>query len=414
MVTGHPGLYTLRATLSVPGHGTHTATADRFPRGGVPPGRLLPERQRLTIFGLNRHQLFPYAGLAHARALQRRDAEILKHELNCNMVRCSHYPQSPHFLDACDELGLMVWAEPPGWQYVGDAAWQDLVVANVRDMVIRDRNRPSVIIWGTRLNETVHPGLYQQTRQLATTWTAHGRLSGAVDGYSTSDWARTCSPSTTTTPATATRAAPAAAGPAVPRHRGGRGAGRRGRHFRWTDPDAILARQAVYARAGARHRPVRSGLRRPARLGGFDYASQKGRPSGPERQMAGVTDTFRVAKPGAAFYLSQSTPGAARSSYRCSSGTSGRPPPGPGPGRDDRHATATGWKSSSAAPPATSRPCLDAELYGHLAYPPPWSTSPCRHRPPELRIDGYLGGKRVGSVRMSAHRHATGCRGRRR
>ena len=84
------------------------------------------------------------------------------------MVRCSHYPQSPHFLDACDELGLMVWEEPPGWQYVGDAAFQALVVQNVHDMVVRDRNRPSVIVWGTRLNETAnYPALYAQTRQLA-------------------------------------------------------------------------------------------------------------------------------------------------------------------------------------------------------------------------------------------------------
>ena len=81
--------------------------------------------QRLEIFGLNRHQLFPYTGMAASARLQRRDAEILRTELNCNMVRCSHYPQSPDFLDACDELGLMVWEEPPGWQYIGDAAFQD-------------------------------------------------------------------------------------------------------------------------------------------------------------------------------------------------------------------------------------------------------------------------------------------------
>ena len=81
--------------------------------------------QRLEIFGLDRHQLFPYLGMAAAARLQRRDAEIIRNELNCNMVRCSHYPQSPHFLDACDELGLMVWEETPGWQYVGDAAFQD-------------------------------------------------------------------------------------------------------------------------------------------------------------------------------------------------------------------------------------------------------------------------------------------------
>jgi beta-galactosidase len=92
--------------------------------------------------------------MAANERLQRRDAELLKNTLNCNMVRCSHYPQSPHFLDACDELGLMVWEEIPGWQYVGaDKAFQNLVVQNVHDMVMRDRNRPSVIVWATRVNE---------------------------------------------------------------------------------------------------------------------------------------------------------------------------------------------------------------------------------------------------------------------
>ncbi|MGO9217564.1 MAG: hypothetical protein ACLP5E_07315 [Streptosporangiaceae bacterium] len=67
-----------------------------------------------------------------------------------------------------DEIGLMVWAEPPGWQYVGDATWQDLAVGNTRDMVLRDRNRPSVIVWATRLNETAnYPGLYTRTRRVA-------------------------------------------------------------------------------------------------------------------------------------------------------------------------------------------------------------------------------------------------------
>ena len=112
--------------------------------------------QRLEIFGLNRHQLFPYTGMAASERLQRRDAELLRNELNCNMVRCSHYPQSPYFLDACDELGLMVWEEPPGWQYIGDAAFQAIVLQNVHDMVVRDRNRPSVIVWATRLNETAN------------------------------------------------------------------------------------------------------------------------------------------------------------------------------------------------------------------------------------------------------------------
>ena len=146
----------------------------------------------LKLFGLNRHQLFPYLGMAANARLQRRDAELLKNTLNCNMVRCSHYPQSPHFLDACDELGLMVWEEPPGWQYVGsDKAFRDLVVQNVHDMVMRDRNRPSVIVWATRLNETGNPtALYKQTRQTAGQLDTSRQTSGAMRIYSTKDWAQ--------------------------------------------------------------------------------------------------------------------------------------------------------------------------------------------------------------------------------
>ena len=78
----------------------------------------------VVIFGLNRHELFPYTGFAMPRRALRHDAELLRHELNCNAVRCSHYPQSAAFLDACDELGLLVWEELPGWSYIGnDAYW---------------------------------------------------------------------------------------------------------------------------------------------------------------------------------------------------------------------------------------------------------------------------------------------------
>ena len=63
--------------------------------------------------------------------VQKRDAWILKKELKCNIVRTSHYPQSPHFLDACDEYGLLVLEEIPGWQHIGDQQWKDLSVSYV-------------------------------------------------------------------------------------------------------------------------------------------------------------------------------------------------------------------------------------------------------------------------------------------
>ena len=80
--------------------------------------------------------------------VQARDAEIMRRELNCNMVRCAHYPQAEAFYDACDELGLLAWEEAPGWGYLGDDAWKALAYRDIGEMIARDRNHPSIIIWG--------------------------------------------------------------------------------------------------------------------------------------------------------------------------------------------------------------------------------------------------------------------------
>ncbi|WP_263249639.1 glycoside hydrolase family 2 protein [Saccharopolyspora rosea] len=162
------------------GHETSTRVGfreARFERDGF-----FLNGRRLQLFGLNRHEWYPYVGAAMPDRVHRRDAEILKYDLNCNMVRCSHYPQSPAFLDACDELGLLVWEESPGWDYIGDDAWREQVVRNVEDMVRRDRNRPSVIIWGTRLNETENDvELYARTRSAAVRLDGTRATTGAVN-----------------------------------------------------------------------------------------------------------------------------------------------------------------------------------------------------------------------------------------
>jgi beta-galactosidase len=110
--------------------------------------------ERVDLIGLNRHQTYPYIGAAAPARLQRRDADIVKFELGCNIVRTSHYPQSPHFLDRCDELGLLVFEEIPGWQHIGDADWQALSLRDVRAMIERDWNHPSIVLWGVRINES--------------------------------------------------------------------------------------------------------------------------------------------------------------------------------------------------------------------------------------------------------------------
>jgi beta-galactosidase len=108
----------------------------------------------IKLRGLDRHQTFPFVGQAMPGRAQRRDAQILRNKLKCNIVRTSHYPQSRHFLDACDEIGLLVLEEIPGWQHIGDEAWKQISIDNVRRMIRRDWNHPSIILWGVRINES--------------------------------------------------------------------------------------------------------------------------------------------------------------------------------------------------------------------------------------------------------------------
>lgn len=123
---------------------------------------------RYKIRGLNRHQSFAYSGYAMPDSIQKYDAHILKYELGLNAVRTSHYPQSQSFIDACDELGLLVFTEVPGWQHIGQSVeWQNQVLENVKEMVFQYRNHPSIFLWGVRINESCdNDELYLKTNSL--------------------------------------------------------------------------------------------------------------------------------------------------------------------------------------------------------------------------------------------------------
>ncbi len=405
----NPRLYTVRTTLTdKTGAELHSLDV----RTGFRQATFAPDGFHLNgkpfkLFGLNRHQLFPYLGMAANERLQRRDAELLKNELNCNMVRCSHYPQSPHFLDACDELGLMVWEEPPGWQYVGaDQGFHGLVVQNVHDMVMRDRNRPSVIIWATRLNETGNPtALYKQTRQTAGQLDSSRPTSGAMRMHSTKDWAQDVfayddyslhedphaaplKPPIQGVPYFVSEAVGALDGPPL---------------YRWIDSGATLAAQAeLHARKhnAARSNPAYAGL-----LGwaGIDYQSL----SGGNRvwhtmKWAGVLDTFRVPKPGAALYRSQCSPAAKPVILPVFFWDFGKSSPN-GPGKNAMVATNCDFLEITIQGHPSFRGSPDRQHYGHLDHPPVFvdlTTTKGAH-PPELTIDGYLGTSKVHSITLS-------------
>lgn len=109
------------------------------------------------LIGGNRHQDFAYVGNALPNSQQWRDAKRLK-DAGMTIIRAAHYPQDPAFMDACDELGLFIIVPTPGWQYWNkDPKFGELVHENTRQIIRRDRNHPSVLMWEPILNETRYP-----------------------------------------------------------------------------------------------------------------------------------------------------------------------------------------------------------------------------------------------------------------
>jgi beta-galactosidase len=405
-----PKLYTVRATLNFPGLGSHVVSRRiGFREASFRPEGFFLNGKRLPLFGLNRHQLYPYAGMAMPARVQRKDVEILKNEFNCNIVRCSHYPQSPDFLDACDELGLLVWEEAPGWHNVSlTPAWQDLVVQNVREMVIRDRSRPSVVIWGTRLNETRDfPGLWTATRQAARQLDGSRPSSGAMAFHQDTTWnedvfayndygtdAKTgnvaLKPPFASLPYLITEAVGVVE--------------TKPQHFAWTDPPAQLARQAALhgqAQSQARSSIGYAGL---VAWAGFDYASSLSQD--PDAiKWAGVADGFRVPKPGAALYQTQGDPAVRPVIIPVFFWEAGGAVPAPSPtvmiasNCEQLEVFIDGTHVASALP------AFGSPLYGGLAHPPFLVHLP-RHIPnaaPELLVQGLVGGRPVAQLRMSSN-----------
>jgi beta-galactosidase len=149
----HPDLYLLRAEVRE-GRRTVDEVATRI---GIRSIRFDPQGfwingERLVATGANRHQDFPYVGYAVPDSVQYRDIKKLR-EAGCLSLR-THYPLAPATLDAADELGMLMIVSNPGWQWFRPGVFVERAYQGVREMVRRDRNHPSVVLWEPILNET--------------------------------------------------------------------------------------------------------------------------------------------------------------------------------------------------------------------------------------------------------------------
>lgn len=160
----HPHLEPLTATVSQNG----TVTDKIVVRCGIRRIEITAENGLILngkpypgkLIGGNRHQDYAYVGNALPNSGQYRDALKMK-EAGMEIVRAAHYPMDPAFMDACDELGLFVIVPTPGWQFWNPApSFGKKVIADIRAMVRRDRNRPSVLMWEPVPNETFYPASF--------------------------------------------------------------------------------------------------------------------------------------------------------------------------------------------------------------------------------------------------------------
>ncbi|MES2901567.1 MAG: glycoside hydrolase family 2 TIM barrel-domain containing protein [Pseudomonadota bacterium] len=145
-----PSLYRLRLTVSENGRPVHTLEERIGLREVSIRGAVLQLNGRpIKLRGVNHHDLEPRTGRAVTEAQMRADLQLMK-KANVNFVRTAHYPPHPRLLALCDEMGLYVMDEVSighGEKHLDDPDYRANILARVQPTIMRDKNRPSVLIW---------------------------------------------------------------------------------------------------------------------------------------------------------------------------------------------------------------------------------------------------------------------------
>ena len=163
-----PKLYTLRTFVELNNEKEEYITRFGIREAIFKPDGFYLNGKKTKLVGLNRHQGYPIVGYAMPESMQKEDADILK-DIGLNIVRTSHYPQSEYFLNRCDEIGLLVVNEVPGWQFVSrKQEWRDNFMTFLTKMILTERNHPSLIAHGVRIDESIDDhDLYSEANELA-------------------------------------------------------------------------------------------------------------------------------------------------------------------------------------------------------------------------------------------------------
>lgn len=154
----------------------------------TPDGFLL-NGERVSIKGVcNHHDLGALGAAVNFRALERQ-LEILR-AMGCNAIRTSHNPPTPELLELCDRMGLMVQVEAFDCWRIGkkrddySRIFDDWHEKDLRAMVRRDRNHPSVIEWsiGNEVPEQTEPDGWKLAAHLAAIVREEDRTRAVVSG----------------------------------------------------------------------------------------------------------------------------------------------------------------------------------------------------------------------------------------
>jgi beta-galactosidase len=99
------------------------------------------------LHGVNRHQDRLNKGWAISEADQQEDLRLIK-ELGCTVVRCAHYQHSDFFYSLCDTAGLLVWAELPQVDEIGNVPqFAETSRNQLLDLIRQNINHPSIFVW---------------------------------------------------------------------------------------------------------------------------------------------------------------------------------------------------------------------------------------------------------------------------